>query len=191
MDIWWCPMDNGVPGQKSNLGPKINGSALDCCPLVSCGGDTIYFCSDRAGGFGGMDLWMSINSGGQWSDPVNCGATLNSSATDCPRWLSNDGKTMIQCSTRAGGFGLADHYYSEYDGSEWGTLINLGENVNTSAHEWGPGFYDNKGTIGGIIYFGSGRSGGFGNWDLWRCIDSGYTEVAKSNSLGQTKAHFK
>jgi len=187
-DIWYCPMSGGVPGAKVNLGTPINTSNIECCPLPSKDGNYFYFCSFRSGGYGDMDVWVSENDGGTWGTPYNAGGDINSSSTDCPRWISDDGNTIVISSTASGGFGNADLYYSTKAGGTFGVPTNFGSVINTSAAEWGPGFTDNSGAVGGTIYFGSGRSGGYGGWDIWKCSGGNAVE---SVSLGTLKAVYK
>jgi hypothetical protein len=71
-------------------------------------------------------------------------------------------------STRPDGYGDADLWFTEKTGNEWAAPVNLGVPVNSVAAEWGAWFTENDGAMGGTIYFGSGRSGGFGQWDIWR-----------------------
>lgn len=167
MDIYWCNVVEGVAGPKQNFGPPVNSGALDCCPVISGDGSTIYFCSTHAGGYGSMDVWMSAQTELGWSEPVNLGPSVNSAATDCPRWLSDDGMTMLVCSTRGEGNGDADMWVSQKAGNTWGPLTNMGTVLNSSAAEWGASFLHNDGNLGGTIFFGSGRSGGHGGLDIW------------------------
>ncbi|MCU0610568.1 MAG: hypothetical protein MUE60_02125 [Candidatus Eisenbacteria bacterium] len=167
MDIYRCTLTEGVAGTKENFGPPANSGALDCCPVVDAEGSTIYFCSTHTGGFGSMDAWVSRRSELGWSEPENLGAAVNSSATDCPRWLSDDGGTLLICSTRSDGHGDADMWIAQRQGDAWGPMVNMGAVLNTSAAEWGASFLDNNGVVGGTIFFGSGRTGGSGGWDIW------------------------
>ena len=166
LDIWTCPLTDGVPGTKTNLGPEINTGDLDCCPAVTSDGQTLYFCSDRAGGTGGMDIWVSEKSGDTWGEPYNMGSIVNTAWTDCPRWLSDDGDTLVIVSTCAGGYGQADLWYTTRSGDDWNEPINFGPELNSYAYELGPGFYCNHGDVGGVIYFGSGRGGEGSGGDL-------------------------
>ena len=190
MDIWRCSLTDGVPGPKTNLGPQINTGSLECCPVLATDGNTLYICSDRAGGTGGMDIWASEKSGDTWGDPYNIGSIVNTPQTDCPRWISDDGDTLVISSTCAGGYGLADLWYAVRTGDDWNEPVNFGAGINTSAHEWGPGFYCNHGDVGGVIYFGSGRGGGQGGWDLWKSVDDDYVEVEPA-SHGHLKALYR
>jgi len=183
MDIYRALLIDGVPGIKQNMGPVINGSALDCCPLLSSDGNTFFMCSTRAGGMGSMDVWMSEKTGETWSTPVNMGINLNSNSTDCPRWISADGNTLIICSTRSGGLGGADMYYSVKEEDEWNPLTNFGSPVNSNSAEWGPGFISNNGMIAGTILFGSGRNGGYGGWDIWQSMQTSSISISDSQPL--------
>jgi hypothetical protein len=190
MDIWSCPLTDGAPGTKTNLGPEINTGNLECCPAVTSDGQTLYFCSDRPGGVGQMDVWISEKSGDTWSEPYNMGSVVNTAWTDCPRWLSDDGDTLVISSTCVGGYGQADLWYTVKTGDDWNEPVNFGPEINSYAPEWGPGFYCNHGEVGGIIYFGSGREGGEGGWDVWMSADSDYANV-EPTSLGRSKVIFK
>jgi len=55
--------------------------------------------------------------------------------------------------------------------------MNMCPVINTSFAELGPGFLDNGGVIGGTIFFGSVRPGGYGGWDIWYSLDAGALEL--------------
>ena len=167
MDVWYCPLDDGVPGERVNPGEPINTPYLDCCPVISADGNTLYICSDRPGGYGSMDVWVAHRVGGVWQEPVNLGQEVNTYATDCPRWLSDDDDTLVVASTRHDGLGDADLWFLLRRGDGWSTPVNFGTPINSLRAEWGPGFLDNGGELAGTIFFGSGRTGGQGRWDIW------------------------
>ncbi len=167
-DVYRCSLASGVPGPRENVGPPINGPSLDCCPLISRDGNSFFICSDRAGGYGQMDVWAFQRVGGAWGGAVNLGSQVNTPQTDCPRWISDDGRVLLICSTRTDGHGLADMWISTETAGQWSAPINMGDPLNTAAHEWGAWFHGSQGTVGGTIFFGSGRAGGLGGWDLWQ-----------------------
>src|SRR5436190_9751837 len=76
-----------------NLGPTINSTSDDVAPALSRDERSLYFTSNRSGGFGGEDIWVarrrSPNS--KWGTPVNLGPTINSGANERLRYLSSDG----------------------------------------------------------------------------------------------------
>ncbi|HZK61244.1 MAG TPA: hypothetical protein VFC41_04155 [Anaerovoracaceae bacterium] len=94
---------------------QLSSSADDKCPYIN--GNMMVFTSDREGGFGGFDLWYSLNNGQGWSVPVNFGENINSEYDEYrPIIVStyregflND--MMIFSSNRPGGKGLFDLYY--------------------------------------------------------------------------------
>jgi len=190
MDLYYAPLANGQAGAKVHLPAPINSAYLDCCPVVTADGNTMYFSSDRPGGYGNDDLYVTTFSGGAWSTPVNLGAVVNSGGAECARWLSADGNTLLFISWRDGGQGECDLWATTRTGGVWAAPVNLGAVVNTAANEWGASFRCNNGALGGIIYYGSGRAGGYGGMDLWQASDDAYYEV-QPTSLGRTKAAYR
>jgi hypothetical protein len=81
-------------------------------------------------------------------------------------------------------------WYTVYQGGAWQPPVNLGSAVNSTADEWGASFKCNHGLVGGMIFFGSGRPGGHGGWDLWQAADDEYHAVVPA-SLGRVKALFR
>lgn len=81
-DIWMIKRENGIWGQPVNLGPKINTPFLDSSPFIF-GDSLLYFASTGHTGFGGLDIFKSkVDAQGNFSEPVNLGAPINSSADD-------------------------------------------------------------------------------------------------------------
>src|SRR5690606_28901020 len=80
--------------------------------------DTIYFASDMPGGHGGLDLYMSVRSEGDWSTPINLGPTINSEAHEVfPRKQANG--ALHYSSDRTGGLGKLDLYSSRKKSEGW------------------------------------------------------------------------
>jgi WD40-like Beta Propeller Repeat len=102
-----------------------------------------------------------------WSAPINLGPTVNSAFMDRGPAISKDGLSLYFASTRpgAGGFGGEDIYVSQRESgdSEWGTPVNLGPIINTTANEMVPAFSRD----GHLLFFASNRLGGFGGVDIW------------------------
>ena len=80
-------------------------------------------------------------------------------------------------------------WYTVYQGGAWQAPVNLGPAVNSAAIELGASFKCNAGAMGGFIFFGSGREGGQGGWDLWQATDDAYHAVEPA-SVGRVKASF-
>lgn len=92
---------------------ELNSNADDKCPFIV--DNFMVFASNRDGGFGGYDLWYSINENGIWSTPVNFGANINSEFDEYrPIFKKYDdiqNDIMIFSSNRPGGKGGFDLYY--------------------------------------------------------------------------------
>src|SRR6266702_6670065 len=75
-----------------NLGPTVNTASLDAGPAISKDGLTLYFSSDRVGGIGSHDIWITkrptVDS--PWETPVNLGSGINTDALEQVPALSRD-----------------------------------------------------------------------------------------------------
>ncbi len=161
-------------GMPTNLGPAVNSSALDAGPSISADGLTLIFFSNRSGGYGGYDLWVTKRTSisDPWGKAVNLGAIINSSAHESHASISTDGLslyfgegTYFSVSPRPGGLGQSDIWVASRATifEHWGTPGNLGPTVNSSANEGGPSLSGD----GLILIFDSDRPGGSGRHDLW------------------------
>lgn len=85
-----------------NLGLVVNSNAGEGSPCLSADGLTQLFDSERPGGQGKVDLWMSRRPTltDPWSAPVNLGATVNSSTDEKGPTLSSDGPALLFASNR-------------------------------------------------------------------------------------------
>jgi hypothetical protein len=79
----------------------LNSRADDVGPVLSADGDTLYLYSNRAGGFGGMDLYVSKREKDQWTEPVNLGSAINSPAHEYDPAISPDGGQLFFASNRS------------------------------------------------------------------------------------------
>jgi len=162
-------------GTPMNLGPTVNSSTLDAGPSISADGLTLFFDSERPGGMGGQDIWITTRetTGDDWGVPVNLGPMVNSAADEYYPEISADGLSLYfsdglwswDVNPRQGGFGQSDIWVAtrETTDDDWGTPVNLGQTINSSAYECDPSI-----SIDGLsLYFGSNRPGGSGGNDLW------------------------
>ncbi len=141
-------------------GPTTNEQA----PALSSDGLSLYFCSNRTGGSGGNDLWVSrrASDDDSWETPINLGPGVNSSGGDCGPSLSVDGLQLFFTSNRTGGAGSNDIYLTSRtdptDDLAWGVPVPLGADVNTAATEFSP-FITKPGDDGTAeLYFERGAS---------------------------------
>jgi hypothetical protein len=107
-------------GTPQNLGPNINSTSNDAGPALSSDGHRLYFGSNRPGGFGGNDIYVSRRQNKRddfaWQPPVNLGSGVNTLADDQgPEYFEDDETgiiTLYFASNRPGGPGGNDIYAS-------------------------------------------------------------------------------
>jgi hypothetical protein len=155
-----------------NLGPVLNSLSDDNHPAISRNGLSLYFHSNRPGGFGGEDIYVSqrISLDDPWGPPMNLGPSINTSSIDRVPAFSPNGRWMFFGSTRPGGQGGLDLWASrrtdKKDDFSWQPPINLGPVINSPFDDDGATIYEDKdGTI--ILYFASNRPGGLGDFDIY------------------------
>ncbi len=158
-------------GTPENLGPTVNSSADEIFPSISADGLQLYFSewyTLRPGGYGGSDMWVTTRDtvSDPWGTPVNLGPTVNSSSHDDSPFITADGLTLFFGSTRPGGYGASDIFVTRRatTDDDWGTPVNLGSRVNSSASCGVP----NVSADGSTLFFNSNRPGTLGGYDLWQ-----------------------
>jgi hypothetical protein len=145
-----------------SLGPVVNSTFTEQNAQLTKDGLAIYFSSDRPGGLGGLDIWVTRRASldSPWEPPVNLGAPVNSSAADFGPNVSIDGHLLFYASARAGGFGGPDLYVARRsdtnDDFTWGAPTNLGPEVNTADFEQAPNYHQNAEEGAANLYFNRG-----------------------------------
>jgi Tol biopolymer transport system component len=173
-------------GPPVNLGAVVNSTFNDRSPELSRDGHYLFFASDRPGGSGGFDIWVSWRQNARddfgWGPPVNLGATINSSSTDAgPSFLEDDDSGFPQlylASNRAGGPGGLDIYVSQMTtgGPVCGILFGapvLVTELNTAQLDLTPEVRHD----GREIIIASNRPGSVGNQDLWSALRETVNDV--------------
>lgn len=142
-------------------------------PSLTKDAKTLYFASDKPGGYGGVDLYMCTREiGGAWSAPINLGPKINTSGDEMFPYISEEG-TLFFASNGHGGLGGLDVYSTNPvktgKQSGWTEPENLGYPINTNSDDFGyilsP---DNK-----TGYFCSNRPGGQGDDDIYSFVKKG------------------
>jgi glyoxylase-like metal-dependent hydrolase (beta-lactamase superfamily II) len=102
-DIYRTHRVNGEWTTPENLGRGINTESREYDPFIAPDGSYLIFASERSGGLGAADLYVSFRgAGGTWSDPENLGSAVNSPAAEYTPMLTPDGKYLFFTSSRAG-----------------------------------------------------------------------------------------
>jgi hypothetical protein len=134
-----------------NLGTVVNSTSYDACPTISKSGLSLYFRSNRPGGWGGFDIWVAERDSLEdpWEAPVNLGPTINGPSGEYCSAFSPDGHWMVFVSDRPeGGCGSQDLWISH--------RTNVGPLVNSTRSD----FHPTLSFDGTTLIFASERLGG-------------------------------
>ncbi len=136
-DIYFSEVKNGHWTAPANMGSPLNSSAWESQPSISANGNALYFSSNRKGGQGEKDIWVSFREqGGPWQTPVNLRGIVNTPDDDQSPFLHADGQTLYFMSEGHPGMGGHDLFLSRLDeNNQWATPENLGYPINTEASE--------------------------------------------------------
>lgn len=163
-DIYVSHKEGNDWSEPYNLGAPVNSEYWDSQPAVSPDGNTLYFVSNRPGGFGGYDVWKSTVKDGKWSEPENLGPEINTEYDENTPFLHADGRSLYFSSNGWPSFGDKDIYLSRLsDANKWQKPINLGYPINTFNEENGL-IISADGTTG---MFSSNNKNGFGGKDIY------------------------
>jgi Tol biopolymer transport system component len=155
-----------------NLGPGINSSKDEKCPVVSPSGLELYFTSYlRSGGYGGNDIYVARRAtiDDSWGEPENLGPVVNSPYQEWNLRLSPDGLLLLfsdqfafRDMLRPGGYGGCDIWMTRRAALSdlWQTPVNLGRRVNGPGGEFVPCVSPD----GSMFYFNSDRGGDYNNY---------------------------
>jgi hypothetical protein len=172
LDLWVCwrqaTHDDFAWESPQNLGAAVNSTATDAGPGFfendDYGVPHIYLASNRPGGAGGLDVYLSTIVGGLIQSPVAV-VELNTAGLDLTPAVRFDGLEIVIASNRAGGSGGQDLWASTRETvfEPWSTPVNLGPDVNSAASENFPSFSGDR----QVLFFTSDRAGGQGGSDLY------------------------
>lgn len=164
-DLYVSQRHNDEWTRPENLGPIINTAAWETQPSISADGTTLYFVSNRVGGIGNADIWMSKkDKNDAWGVPVNLGEPVNTPQDEMSPFIHPDGNTLYFASKGHPGLGGSDLFISRSDAAgKWQEPVNLGYPINTSADEIS--LLVNP--AGDKAYISSTQKGGLGGFDIY------------------------
>lgn len=146
------------------LDTAVNSIEWEHHPTLSADGETLIFASERYGGHGGSDLWMSTRRDGRWSAAVNLGPRINTAGNEITPCLSPDGETLYFSSDALPGRGGFDIQMTKRQGGRWSEPRPLGLPFNSNDDDI---FF--SGTLErDTVYLASNRPGGRGGFDILR-----------------------
>ena len=155
-DVWSKP---------KKLGPTINTKYKETHASLSADGTKLYFTSDRKGGYGGLDIYVSYKLvNGKWGEPKNLGPGINTPQDERAPYIHPDDITLYFSSKGHGGLGGYDIFSSQLN--EFGTWTkpqNIGYPINTSSDDI---FYITSADRQ-RSYYASNKEAGHGMTDLY------------------------
>ncbi|MDW7693971.1 OmpA family protein [Flammeovirgaceae bacterium SG7u.111] len=125
-----------------------------CHPTLTSDGRTMVFASDRPGGYGHMDLYVTHLENGEWTEPQNLGSEINTAGNEIFPYIHESGNLYYSSDGQAGLGGL-DIFTSPVNGKMWGFPVNLGAPLNSTRDDFG--IIADRGFSKG--YFSSNRDG--------------------------------
>ena len=164
-DIFVAELQDSTWTNVRNLGAKVNSKAWDSHPSLSHSQDTLYFASDRLGGFGLSDIYYTYkDANGEWQEAVNLGPILNTRGSEVSPFYHHLYDVLYFSSNHQNlNFGEYDIYKSYKQSGRWQEPQNIGPLVN------GPGseFYFTIDKKSQVLYYARSTENNIENLDLY------------------------
>lgn len=158
----------GGAWKKEKFTESVEGEkTIETAGCINTDGNTIIFASNRAGGYGGYDLWMLRKlPNGQWAQPQNLGPEINTASDEDFPSLQSDGMTLFFSSNGRGGMGGYDLFKTVWnpEDNSYTAPQNIGYPLNTPYDERTISF----GEDGKHAYISAVRPEGKGDLDIYR-----------------------
>ncbi len=164
-DFYISYYENGEWQKAFNAGTPLNTNQNEGAQTLSSDGSYMYFTAcNRPEGLGNCDIYFSAYKAGKWTEPYNLGPPVNSGRWESQPSISADGKTLFFSSSRSGGLGGKDIWFSRLNEKNvWTKPKNLGDVINSAEDEMSPFIhFDGK-----TLYFASNGRVGMGGFDIY------------------------
>ena len=136
-------------------------------PCLKDNGTTLYFCSNKAGGYGGYDIYVSRKTASGWSLPENLGHPINTRGNEMSPFVDEKGRLYFSSDWHLG-YGGMDVFTADRYAYGWGNVENMGNEVNSPSDDM-YFVFDAETRMG---YLSSNRVGGRGNEDIYQVIQA-------------------
>ncbi len=162
-DLYMVRFNDTTWVYQIGLSDKINTIFLETQPCLAPDNKTLYFVSNRPGGVGGTDIWVTHFENGQWTPPKNLGPPINTPGNEYTPFIHADGVTLYFASDYHLGFGGVDLFMSRKTDTGWTKPRNLGYPINSPEDDKGI-YVTPQGTE---AYLGCNRKGSYGKKDIY------------------------
>lgn len=158
----------------------FNGNEFNTAhPTLSKDEKTLYFASDRPGGFGNADLWKVTVNANSYGVPQNLGASINTEGRETFPFINTNDELYFSSDGRIGLGGLDVYAVKVKEDGGFYEVQNVGEPVNSNADDLAY-FIDYKTKKG---FFSSNRAGGYGNDDIYGFLETRALKLGCSQEL--------
>jgi tetratricopeptide (TPR) repeat protein len=132
-NIYVSYFENGQWGKIQKLNRNINTKYYESHASISKDGKTLYFGSNREGGFGGLDIYKSERSeNGDWGPAVNLGSNINTPFNENTPFITSNDSVLYFSSEGHFNMGGYDVFRAKNQKNEWGKPENVGYPINST-----------------------------------------------------------
>lgn len=165
-DIYMAEQIDGKWTKPKSLGKNINTAYQESAAALSFDGNQLYFISDRPGGLGGNDIYVSNwnHKKQEWGEAINLGPNVNSPYDEDGVFIHPDGNTLYFSSKGHNSMGGNDIFYSEKVNGRWSKAVNIGYPINTPDDD----VFFVVAANGRTAYYSSIRDEGYGEKDIYK-----------------------
>ena len=165
-DVFMSEVEQEEWSKPRALGKYINTNAHESAVALSYDGNELYFVSEKEGGIGGKDIYVSRWNAQKedWNEAQNLGAVVNSQYDEDGVFLHPDGNTLYFSSKGHNSMGGNDIFYSEKVNGQWTKPKNIGYPINTPDDD----VFFVVAADGRTAYYSSIRDEGYGEKDIYR-----------------------
>lgn len=179
-DIFVCDLKGNSWTKPQPLNKNINTKKYhESGATLSPDGRKLYFVSDKPGGFGGRDIYVSaMDRKGNWEQAQLLPSTINTPFDEEGVFMHPDGKTLYFSSRGHNSMGDYDIFKSVFENDKWSSPENIGYPINTA----GDDRFFSISASGRHGYYASGKLGGYGEHDVYVITFLGEEKQLISNS---------
>lgn len=137
-NLYYSELEGNRWNEVKKFPKNISGKDNEIHGSITKDGSTLFFISDRSGGYGGSDIWYSVKDAkGKWGTPSNVGDVINTEFIEQSVFIGPEGKTMYFASEGHASMGGFDIFKSTLDASgNWTEPQNIGYPINTTDDDY-------------------------------------------------------
>jgi outer membrane protein OmpA-like peptidoglycan-associated protein/tetratricopeptide (TPR) repeat protein len=131
-NLYYSQRNGDTWSKIKSVGKKINSIYWESHGFITPDGNTLYIASNRPGGSGDLDIWVSENKDGTWDDPVNCGNIINTPYNEDTPFFDPDSRALIFSSSGHISMGGYDVFRSISRNGGWSNPVGMPFAFNTT-----------------------------------------------------------